>query len=207
MFRGNISWRSSEILIHMSLPHHLIRKDIISSGVIGRGGGACLDQRLHNIKEKWKQRTNKQGLSPNFSLIPITPSTKQRLLKHGEGDRTRHLVMFLLVSYRHKKKQIFMICYRDFTSETPGKCLLSSRVKKKKRKKILQVISLHTSYYNSLSTEIHACWWQRWYTYMSSELFIATLSFNVSHLPGFFAGFVCFTMLPFKSLSTNQTDI
>lgn len=135
MFRGNISRRSSEILIHMSLPHHLIRKDIISSGVIGRGGGACLDQRLHNIKEKWKQRTNKRGLSPNFSLIPITPSTKQRLLKHGEGDRTRHLVMFLLVSYRHKKKQIFMICYRDFTSETPGKCLLSSRVKKKKKEK------------------------------------------------------------------------
>lgn len=44
-------------------------------------------------------------------------------------------------------------------------------------------------------------------THTSSELFIAILSFNASHLPGFLAGFVCFTMLPFKSLSINQTEL
>lgn len=78
IFRSNKSQRNKEILFHVRRNHlhkslQLLNKTrhcILTSNE-GKGG-ACLDQSLHNVKKRWKQRINKQGLSPNFSLTPNT---------------------------------------------------------------------------------------------------------------------------------------
>lgn len=154
---------------------------------------------LFTTSRRSGNRINKQGLSQNFSLTPNTQhQTKTVFLRMGKGVSCHVPACIIQTSKEtHSYDLLQKIYFIDSWRTSP----------QLEKIEIFQVISFHTSYYSSPLAEIHTCWWQHRYTHMSSELFIATLLFNASHLPGFFAGFVCFIMLSFKSLSINHTDI
>lgn len=71
--RDSISQRSSGILLHMSLPYCVIRKDSTSSG--WWGSWRCLPQSVVHQREVWAKK--KAGPLTNLSLIPITSSTEE----------------------------------------------------------------------------------------------------------------------------------